>query len=431
MSALRNKALAKKNVVLVDLLNRYIGARAANIASSEVANKKLTIEEKRALLNAIKQNGLSTEQKMRIKAIRGLPNFPQMTTIEEVDEYYRKLLENRNYAEILERAKSYGGLTGSLDNLEGVVLAQDPKKQNKRLLELIKRFKAVNGGGAAILAQTNATAKFDLLQQVIAELQKKGKPMKRDELEKLLGAYKVPQTVVDKILAELSSNSPALDDIIAAIETVRATTTSLNAGAGSNKVPVSPNLENLARRWNAYKKRTNQTKFNTKLLEELEALSNNNKSRIDKILEKMIAPSSNAGAGSNNKNLKEALLFFGYINASQVTKNNLGKRFNARKVDPRVNQTVLVNHYDRLFKLVLPTNWQAKTNIERLAITYKEKRNEARALNGTQSFKNRIAQINSQLGNKPTPTLYTKALQDLESIILNLKYKKALIIINI
>ncbi len=287
-------------------MKNLIGKAASGVAGAvsggasylyRKVTRTLTIEEKRALLNKLlKNSSVSNANKVKIKAVQNLTNFPKMKSVENVAAYYNKLMKNKNYAEIAAIAEQYGGIRGSLANLRKVGV----NKKDERLVELINRFQGANGGAARVsrAANVNRNAR---LQEIIIELEKSNKPtINRSELEKLLKQFKIDPT---NVLANVPGNEVKKEAAVAAVQTVAATA-SLNSGPGSEAPPVSPNLENFARRWYAYMQRSNKRVRN----ENLERIARNigeNFKKVEKLIEEMKnqAPPPNAPTNIPKKSI--------------------------------------------------------------------------------------------------------------------------------
>ena len=219
------------------------------------ATKTLTIQEKRALLNKLLgNNSISNTNKVKISAVRNLTNFPKMKSVNNVTAYYNKLVKNKNYTEIAAIAEQYGGVKGSLANLRKIGV----NKKNKRLTELINRFQGSNGGVARISKNTNIK-RYDILQQAIVEIEKKGNAkLSKDELRKLFKSFGIETTVIDEILEYISDDSASVNEVVAASQQFMATLSSLNSRQGSKEVPVSPSLTNPEQPTNVPKEAINK-----------------------------------------------------------------------------------------------------------------------------------------------------------------------------
>jgi hypothetical protein len=196
------------------------GAKAVAGAASNLykkATRPLTVEEKRAILNKLLQNSsVSNVNKVKIRAIHNLVNFPKMTSVKNVTEYYNKLIKNKNYSEIAQRAEQYGGIRGSLLNLRKMAV----NKKNDRLVELINRFQGSNGGAKRISNTTNSNM-YDRLQEVRAELQSQGnKKMNKEDLKEILNTFNIPNAKIEEILEGIPSSNVtgvAADNAIAIV----------------------------------------------------------------------------------------------------------------------------------------------------------------------------------------------------------------------
>jgi membrane protein involved in colicin uptake len=188
------------------------------------ATRKITIAEKRALLNKLLVNSsISNENKVKIKAVQSLTNFPKLKSVDNVRAYYNKILKNKNYQEIANRAEQYGGIRGSLANLRKIAF----NKNNDRLLELINRFQSSNGGASRI-SNNNATNHYNKLQEVQAELQGKGDDeMSREEVVKLLKQY-LSNAEISNIMANVAGERFKASEVEEAVAMASAEPVSLN-----------------------------------------------------------------------------------------------------------------------------------------------------------------------------------------------------------
>lgn len=426
------------------------GAKAAAGGASYLYRKvtrTLTIEEKRALLNKLLQNSsVSNANKVKIKAIQNLTNFPKMKSVENVTAYYNKLMKNKNYAEIAAIAEQYGGIRGSLANLRKIGV----NKKDERLVELINRFQGANGGAARVskAANVNRNAR---LQEVIIELEKSKKSaINRSELEKLLKQFKINPT---NVLANVPGNQVPTEQAIAAIQSDAAVSQSLNSGPGSKEAPVSPNLKNLAKRWHTRQKSPNGSLVNKTLLDEMEALSNNNQGKVEKLIEEM-KQSQNDEYQKLYKNLMEAYEKSPNVNINKFTQiyANQGKSLNERKKALRnaraffdklevlrsnYNSTKArkgrpgnkVNEKGKPINQLIKNYEQALINLNKQANvrkgteeTYKSKLRAASLVNkkAADSVQSKLlAKINQQ--GEPTPAMYGVAEIELNNIILKFK----------